>query len=131
MNLKEIILNDRLIAMKARDNETNLILSTLIGELDRLDKNPSYDLIIRTIKKIIEENTMHNINPFETELLSKYLPKMLSDVELIEIINKQITDNSYSTIKDMGKIMKFLSENHSGQYNGQTASNIIKSVLIK
>lgn len=128
MNLKETIVNDRQMAMKMRDKSMTLILGTLIGELDRIEKTPSDDTVIKTIKKIIENNTLHNINPEENQVLSQYLPKALTEVELTAIIHTQVTTNNY-TIKDMGKIMKFLSEQYVGQYDGRLASNLIKTIL--
>ena len=46
-----------------------------------------------------------------------------------EIIVSHITENNYSGIKDMGKVMNFLSSNYTGLYDGKEISNIVKITL--
>lgn len=135
MGLKATIIHDKMMAMKMRDTQLSTILGTFIGELDRLTddkgfpiKDPDDVTIIKMIKKTVEANTEYNMNPFETQVLSQYLPKTLSELELTTIIHTQITHNNY-TIKDMGKIMQFLKENYPSQYDGKLASTLVKTAL--
>ena len=65
----------------------------------------------------------------EKMVLDEYLPKMLSDEEINIIIGKIITATGAQSIKDMGKVMSALNKNYAGQYDGKTASGIIKSLL--
>lgn len=131
MGLKANIIHDKLMAMKMRDSQLSTILGTLIGELDRIEKEPNDATVIKIIKKIVQTNIEFNINELETEVLSQYLPKTLDDAELTSIIRLQIQNNGYCTIRDTGKIMKYLQEHYPSQFDGTLASNIIKINLPK
>jgi uncharacterized protein YqeY len=134
--LKETIVFDKNMAMKMRDTKLANILRTIIGELDRLTddkgfpiKDPSDALVVRTIKKTVEANTEFNINEFETQVLSQYLPKTLSEIELSTIINNQIAVNGYCTMRDLGRFMKFMLETYPSQYDGKQVTELFKSHL--
>jgi uncharacterized protein YqeY len=129
-NLKNTIIGDRDMAMKMHDAALTSVLRTLIGELDRVDKNPSDDVVLKTISKIVDANIEFNMNEFETAILSQYLPKKLSELEITTIVKHQITTNQYTGMKDMGKIMKFFQDNYPSQYDGKLVSNIIKTELL-
>jgi len=129
--MKNKIKKERLIAMKNKENIKKNVLGVLLGELDRVDKDPTKEQIIKTIKKIIDANIEvgSEITLKENEILQKYMPQLLSNSELEIIINTQISYNEYKGIKDMGKIMGFLSSNYIGQYDGKKASEIIRIKL--
>jgi uncharacterized protein YqeY len=127
--LKNTIVHDKNMAMKMHDTKLANILRTLMGELDRVEKDPSDAVVVRTIKKIVEANVEFNINEFETQVLSQYLPKNLSEVELTTIINNQITVNGYSSMKDMGPFMKFMLETYPSQYDGKQVTDMFKTII--
>lgn len=128
------IKNDANIALKTGDKDKKLILSTLIGEIQRNEpqiinnqKIWTDDVVFKTIKTLIEANKLCNkLN--ENEIISIYLPNVLSNTELETIIKEQINNNGY-VIKDMGKIMKYLSTNYVSRYDGKFASELIKKML--
>ncbi|MBK2124264.1 GatB/YqeY domain-containing protein [Fangia hongkongensis] len=65
----------------------------------------------------------------EIEVLQSYLPKPLSEDEVINIIQKAIMEEGASSMKDMGKIMgKIKAELHGRADMGKVGS-IIKSQL--
>jgi uncharacterized protein len=134
MSLKASIVHDKMMAMKMRDTKLSTVLGTLIGELDRdkyiVDpKNPTDAEVLKVIKRNIDTNIENNINEFETQVLSQYLPKTLSELELNTIIQNQITTNNYAGMKDMGKIMKFLTDTYPSQYDGKLAGELTKKAL--
>lgn len=61
--------------------------------------------------------------------MSEFLPKMLSNDDVQIIIDKFITDNNLSGMKDMGKIMNHLKEIIPNQYDGKFVSTYAKSKL--
>ena len=65
----------------------------------------------------------------EKEVLDAYLPKMLSENELSVIIDKIVTENEFSTMKNMGAVMKILKETYPNQYDGKLASTLIRTKL--
>jgi uncharacterized protein YqeY len=128
MNLKEQILKDKNQAMIERNSEKKLVLSTLIGELDRISKNPSNDEIIRIIQKMVTNNVITK-NENENKHLKIYLPKMLSEIELINIVTEQMKENNLEGMRAMGPVMNYLKQNYSGQFDGKKVSEIIKTMI--
>ena len=127
--LKNRIVKDRIANFK--DINKRNTLGTLIGELDRKDKEPDDIIVIATIKKMIEGckevGTREKMD--EIEIIRVYLPKELTEDELVNLIKEDIVKNNYLSVKDMGKIMKVFNHKLCGQYDGKLASNIVKSLL--
>ena len=65
----------------------------------------------------------------EMLVLMNYLPKMLTESEVEEIVAKTIADLGATTMKDMGKVMGFINKTYSGQVDGSIVSRIVKSKL--
>lgn len=65
----------------------------------------------------------------EKEILDSYLPQMLSENELTEVIDRVISENNFSVMKDMGNVMKILKETYPNQYDGKLASTLIRTKL--
>ena len=61
--------------------------------------------------------------------LMNYLPKMLTESEVEEIVANTIADLGATTMKDMGKVMGFINKTYSGQVDGSMVSRIVKSKL--
>lgn len=122
-------------AMLSKDAKKKLILSTLVGEIDRIEpiivdglKTHTDIQIISVIKKMIESNKVTGTID-ENEYLNVYLPSELSYDELYDIIKNFIVNNSLSGLKDTGKVMNYLKQNFAGKYDGTTAATITKSEL--
>lgn len=62
-------------------------------------------------------------------LQEKYLPKMLTEEEIEEIVNKTIAQFDAYSMKDMGKVMGFINKTYAGQVDGSVVSRIVKSKL--
>ena len=86
----------------------------------RLIKSNNETIALTTNESVRERLTAENT------YLQEFLPKLMSDVELAVIIAN--LKNAVPGIA-MGEIMKHLKANHEGQYDGKTASAIIKEVL--
>lgn len=65
----------------------------------------------------------------EMFVLMEYLPKMLSETEVEEIVAKTVADLGATSMKDMGKVMGFINKTYSGQVDGSMVSRIVKSKL--
>lgn len=128
MKIKEKIIEDRKKAMKNGNTDQRLILSTVLGEFDRISKDPSDEQVIKVIKKIVDSNIECGTIG-ENKYLEIYLPKMIGEEDIKQIIIEELTRNEYSTMKDMGKVMGYLKQNYAGQYDGKLASDIIKKYL--
>ena len=65
----------------------------------------------------------------EAKLLSVYLPKQLSEVELNLILDKIILKTKANTLRDMSKVMKLFKEDYIGKCDFQLASSLVKKKL--
>lgn len=123
--LKNLRINNR------NDKIIYNLLSTIIGECEQISKNPSNDQIISIIQKMYKDNniTLQSLSDDRKELidnlkkendyLETFLPKQLTEDELYALINSQIQSGN-----NMPKVMKYLSENYKGRYDGKTAARI-------
>lgn len=126
MTIQEQINADLKQAMLQKDEATKSLLRVVIGEFNRVDKVLSDDKATSILKKMVE-NAKEVGNENEVVILQKYLPQQLSKDELTALISSIIEDYSYSSVKDMGKIMASLKETHAGRYDGKLASEIVKN----
>ena len=98
--------------------------------------------IISIIQKLVKQhNESYNIykDAGRTDLaseefgqmkyLEEYLPQMMTNEKLENIIDSAISDLGLSTMKDMGKVMGYLKETFPNQYDAKHASTYIKSKL--
>ncbi len=65
----------------------------------------------------------------EIGIISEFMPKQLSETEVIEIIKGIIAEVGATTMKDMGKVMPVLKERYPGQLDFSKASGQIKTLL--
>ena len=66
----------------------------------------------------------------EVAVIEKYLPAMMSEDEVREIIKKIIADTGASTQKEMGKVMGAASKQLAGKADNQLVADIVKSLLV-
>lgn len=111
------------------------LLSTIIGECEQISKYPSEEQIISVMQKMYKDNeaTMRECPSSkidiifdlteENKFLSIYLPKPLADSELIKLIKDRMDKG-----EKMPDIMKFLTTNYKGRYDGKKASQFIKDL---
>lgn len=67
----------------------------------------------------------------EIKILGEFLPKQLSDTELIELIHQVIQDVSASGLKDMGKVIKETMARVQGRASGSVVSQLVRNQLEK
>lgn len=133
--MKNTIIRDKMTALKDGDSVRKLLLSTVLGEIDKKSKEPgrqsdvSDNEVVAIIKKI-REGCLECKNQEEADILSAYLPTTYSDEQLEIIIGDYMTSEDIQHKKDMGKVMKWLKENHTGKYDGKSASEIINKKLV-
>lgn len=146
MSLLETIKVDSLKARKEKDSIKASLLTTLYSEALMVGKNkrndvPTDEETQSTIKKFVKNaNDMKTILekssfPDKNESLSKvveeinilesYLPKMLTDDVLKDIISGLISNEK----RDLGSIMKALKNEYNDKYDGKKASDIAKNLI--
>lgn len=112
--LKNQISSDYLVAFKSKDQISKSILSVIKGEIQTQEKNLSIsDLSDEDVIKILNK-TVKSLNEtisksgdleskLQLEVVSKYLPKQMSESEISEIISGMISENSDIKIGDIMK----------------------------
>ena len=133
-------------AMRDKDelkrSSLRLALSTIkLAEVDagkELDDLTVYALLQKEIKTREEtiaeaikggrEEMITALKP-EIEYLKGFLPKELSDEELLAIVNETIQETGAQSIKEMGKVMKTVIEKVAGQASNDRISKMVKAIL--
>ena len=150
--LVDKIKNDLTIHLKSGDKSkvslTRLLLAAVKDKEISLrnsaeeDNHLSDSVVMDIIKKMIKQRNLA-IESFkkanrldlvekeqlETELLSVYLPKQLSEEELNSVIEKVINNTKSESIRDMSKVMKVLKEDFGDKCDFQKASKFVKEKL--
>ena len=66
---------------------------------------------------------------FEISVIEEFLPKQMSDDEIIKSCKEAITESQAQSIKDMGKAMKILKDKYLGTMDFAKAGKILKDQL--
>jgi uncharacterized protein YqeY len=66
----------------------------------------------------------------EIDILIRYMPKQLSDEEVVAIVQKAIESVGATTMKEMGKIMASVKSELAGKTDMSKVSAIVKSNLV-
>ena len=125
---------DRVAAMKAGNKTEKEYLTVFLGDLESDAKRGTEitdTLIVSKIKKNIQ-NCLANFSISdqqkyvdEADFFNRYLPKMVSDEEVLQFI-----ENSKASGNDtMGGIMKALKETYGQFLDGKRASQLVKESL--
>ena len=153
MSLRDKIETDYKNSLKSKDKakiSTYRLILSGIKDLDILNrsgtnkKDTNDEDIKKLLKKMIKQrsesieiyktnnrNDLLEIEQKESEILSGYLPKQLSEEETRKMCEELIQMLSASTIKDMGKVMGELKKKHSDTIDFSLAGKILKELLNK
>lgn len=110
---------EQLIEYRNTHKESRVLMSAVLGELDRISKTPTNEQCIATIKKMIESNIECG-NLEENKILEQFLPKQMTPIEIIVCINQ----NDFPTL---GDCMKWFKQNKAGLYDGKTVTELYKN----
>ena len=67
----------------------------------------------------------------EIDIIQIFLPEQKNESETQEIIENEIRDNNFSSIKDMGKLMNIIKSKYKGEIDMGVVGKIAKSTLGK
>ena len=150
MSLKKQIDDKLNQALKAKDKNTyptlRLIVSAIkdaeIAGRSKGQKEIKDSDIISLLKKMIKQrnescevykkagrNELLESEKKEIDVISKFLPKQLSDEETKQICQEVIKTTGASSMKDMGKIMGALKSKHAESLDFSKVSVILKKIL--
>ena len=124
----------RLIKSAIKDKQISLR-----GKKDNFDDADIISLLqslIKQRKDSIEAFTKANRDDLiqkeqsEIEVIESFLPQQKSYDQTKEIIENIIKENSFNSIKDMGKLMSIIKSEYLGQIDMGLAGKIAKSILV-
>lgn len=115
-------------AIKQRqiDNKVEITDEVVITVITKMIKQrqDSYAQYIKADRAELAEGEKREI-----EILTQYMPKQLSDEEVVAIVQKAIESVGATSIKEMGKIMASVKKELAGRTDMSKVSVIVKSNL--
>ncbi|MFE1169992.1 GatB/YqeY domain-containing protein [Nocardiopsis sp. NPDC058789] len=146
--LKARLKSDLTTAMKAKDKvrtaTLRMVLTTIATEESAgssqraLNDDEVTKLLIREAKKRREAAEAFDKGDrpeaaanerAESEVLSDYLPKPLTDDELSQLVTAAVTETGASGMKEMGKVMKIVNAQIAGRADGARVAAEVKRQL--
>ena len=146
MSLLKKIQNDMYTAMKAGEKENSNTLRTTLAKLKDKQIEKRKDLteeeeikIIQTLVKQRKEsielyikggrNALADIEKSEINLLTSYLPQMMPENDIKNIVEAVINEVGATSLSDMGKIMPEVMKRGKGLIDGKTAQKFVQESL--
>ena len=144
-SLVDSIKEDLKTAMLSKNNFLRDTLRLVTSEIKRFEvdnrKNPSVEEVIAILKKMAKQRK-DSINQYrsggredlaeievkELEVIEQYLPQSFSGEELKKSIQQIINENGFSSMRDMGNLMKILKSQHPNAEMSE-ASSFIKTLF--
>ena len=132
---KSRILTLRLIIAAIKDKE---LASRSNGEKDEIEEEAIVALLRKMIKQrqdSIEMFTTANRQELvdkeslEIDIINEFLPSQLDQNQTKEACEIAIKELEVDSIKAMGKVVKYLKDQHGGSVDMSLASKIIKEIL--
>lgn len=134
------IREDRLQAMKARDEVRKNLLGTLFAAATKDSKQPDDAAVVRTIRSFLKslEETVGLVESrggdagaqrAEIAILGEYLPRALSEAELTASIEAIVAELPDRSPKAMGQVMAELKARHADAVDGRAASALVRAAL--
>ncbi|MBX2955953.1 MAG: GatB/YqeY domain-containing protein [Cyclobacteriaceae bacterium] len=149
MSLKTLIDSDIKKAMLAKNKEELEALRSIksLILLAETEKGGSGDVSSDTENKLLMKaakqrkesadifsqqgrNDLAERELFQLEVISRYLPKQLTESELTDALKKIIADLGAAGPQDMGKVMGSATKKLAGQADGKLISELVKKLLV-
>ena len=146
--IAERLQTDMVAAMKAKEAEklsTIRMLKTALMEAKTakpkdatLTEDEAIEILQRYVKKrreTIETNLkvgrpdLNAAEEFEIAITQAYLPEMVTEDALTQIVKDAVASTGAAGPKDMGRVMAALKEQYAGQMDFGRASGIVKHLL--
>jgi uncharacterized protein len=133
-------------AMRAKDSARLSAIRLLLSGIKQKEVDERKDLddaeVTSVLEKMIKQRResiaqyekaarkdLADVEKFELELLSGYLPKQLGDAELAQAVDAAVAEAKPTGIKDMGKVMALLKPRLAGKADMGKVSALVKGKL--
>ena len=146
MSLKTQITDDMKSAMRAKETARLGTIRLLLAAIKQREVDERIELVDADVIGVIEKMLKHrrdsiaayesanrtdlaDIEKAEVAVLQMYLPQQLSEDEIINILDKVVTDIGALGMQDMGKVMAAIKPLIAGRADMGKISALIKSRL--
>jgi len=146
MSLLKNITDEMYLSMKSGDKEKANTLRTLISKLKdqqiKLRKDISDEEALKIIKTLVKQRKesaeiyskagreeLAQKENFEISILNNYLPKLMSEEDVLSLIKKIVNETNAKDLSDIGKVMPLVMQRGKGKVDGKIANSILRSLL--
>ena len=146
MSLLKNITDEMYLSMKSGDKEKANTLRTLISKLKdqqiKLRKDISDEESIKIIKTLVKQRKesaeiyskagreeLAEKENFEISILDNYLPKLMSEEDVLSLIKKIVDETNAKDLSDIGTVMPLVMQKGKGKVDGKIANRILRSIL--
>ena len=146
MSLLEQIRKDMISSLKEGDKERNQILKMVLATIKNAQLDSSEELKDTDIEKILRKETKKiedSINQYtqmgrddlvakekvDLQIINTYLPELMGDDDVKEIVKKKIEELGAKDMRDMGMVMGAVMKELDGKADGNTVKNIVQQLL--
>jgi len=146
MSLLKTITDEMYMSMKSGDKEKVNTLRTLISKLKdqqiKLKKNISDEETLKVIKTLVKQRKesaeiylkagreeLAEKENYEISILNTYLPKLMSEEEVLLLIKQIIDETNAKDLSYIGKVMPLIMQRGKGKVDGKMANSILRSLL--
>lgn len=144
MSMKEQLMDDLKTAMREKDTlrkETLQICRAAVLQIEvdqriELDDAGILEVLSKEYKK--RQETLKDlgdrediISKYKSEMavIEHYLPKQLTETEILALVNETIAEVGATSARDMGKLMQALQPKTKGRADGKLVNQIVKQQL--
>ena len=119
-------IKDKEIASRSSGEDSEILEESIIQLLKKMVKqrNDSIEMFEKASRTDLVEK-----EKLEIEIINEFLPKQLSEDQTAAICDKAIKDTEASSLKEIGKVIKYLKDNSSPSLDMSLASKLIKEKL--
>ncbi len=146
MSLEERLVEEMKQAMKSGDkprlSTIRMIRSALKNKEIELRRKLEDEDVVKAIQAMVRKGE-ESVEQFqaggrmdlvekekkEMEILKSFLPQLLSQEEIIKIIEQTIQETQASSPKDIGKVMKSVMPKIGGKADGRLVNQLVKEKL--
>ena len=148
MTLEETVNNDIKAAMMAKDEARLRAVRAIKSEIIKAKTEKGANGIVSPEKEVqilqkMVKQRRDSISEFEkanrqdlidkekeeAEVIEKYLPAMMSEDEVREVVKAAIATTGATTQKEMGKVMGIVSKQLAGKADNKLVADTVKSLL--
>lgn len=146
MTLKEKIVSDMKVAMKAHDSARLSCIRLLLAAVKQREVDeriaPTDDVVTSVIGKLIKQRR-DSVTQYkaagredlaakenaEIDVLSAYMPQMMTEEEVRAVVTSVVSEMGVSGMSAMGKVMGAVKGKLASKADMSVVSSVVKSVL--